>query len=79
MLRAKMLDVGDVYDHSKDFKLQAKFTCIYMALYSVSVDAPPPPHKNKKKHKLWLRGNKQELITFRSRCDAEVSAHVCLF
>lgn len=40
-----MLDVGDVYDHSKHFKLQAKFTCIYMALYSVSVD---PPHKNKK-------------------------------
>lgn len=47
MSRAKMLDVGDVYDHSKHFKLQAKFTCIYMALYSVSVDAPPQ-NQNKK-------------------------------
>lgn len=37
MSRAKMLDVGDVYDLSKHFKLQAKFTCIYIALYSVCV------------------------------------------
>lgn len=43
MSRAKMLDVGDVYDLSKHFKLQAKFTCIYIALYSVSVS-----RKNKK-------------------------------
>lgn len=71
MSRAKMLDVGDVYDHSKHFKLQAKFTCIYIALYSVSVDAPPAKTKQKK-HQLWLRGNKQELITFRSVC-------TCLF
>lgn len=71
MSRAKMLDVGDVYDHSKHFKLQAKFTCIYIALYSVSVDAPPQKTKQKK-HQLWLRGNKQELITFRSVC-------TCLF
>lgn len=71
MSRAKMLDVGDVYDLSKHFKLQAKFTCIYIALYSVSVDAPPAKTKNSINYDcVQINRNWSHL---------EVSALVCLF